>query len=227
METNDFESLHALQQRFLALDTAAVSDAMDSLSLHGSLADIDTRVYGHLIAGPAFTVIYRSFDRADGEFHNAGNYIDQVPRGSIVLIDNEGRSDCTNWGGILTEMAKIKNLAGTVVYGAARDMAEIRRMDYPLFTRAVNMVSGKNRVRIVGLQQKVVIGAVGVCPGDWIIADDNGVLAIPKQRLEEVLERAESIDRTEARIRQAIRAGVPLEEARMCFRYDRPWQETA
>jgi regulator of RNase E activity RraA len=224
MTSNEIDSLRA---RFARLDTPAVSDALDSLGITGALAGIQARVPGVVTAGPAFTVQYRGFERAKGEFHNAGTYIDDVPAGSVILIDNEGNTSCTNWGGLLTTMAKLKGIAGTVIHGAARDLAEVRHLNYPLFSRAITMVSGKNRVKITGLQVPVEVEGVRVEPGDWIVADDNGALAIPAARVVEVLERAEATDLTESRIREAIREGTPLAEARERFGYREPWKAGA
>jgi regulator of RNase E activity RraA len=224
MTPQEQETAH-LRERFVRLDTPAVSDALDSLGIPGALAGIQARVAGVVTAGPAFTVRYRAFERSVGEFHNAGNYIDQVPAGSVILIDNEASTTCTNWGGLLTVMARLKGISGTVINGSARDLAEVRHLNYPLFSVAVTMVSAKNRARVTGLQVPVVVGTVEVTPGDWLVGDDNGVLAIPAARVVEVLERAEAIDRTESRIREAIKGGMSLVEARGALGYDRPWDE--
>ncbi len=218
------KEINALQTRFSILDTSTVSDALDSLGLYGTLNGIAARVTTHqILAGPAYTVQYRSLTRTKNTFHQAGNYIDNVPSNHIVLIDNEGRHDCTSWGSILTEMAQIKNIAGTVVHGAVRDISEIRARQYPLFSTALNMVSGKNRVHITALQQPITIDTVTVYPGDWLIADDNGVIAIAADQLLETLTRAEKISQTEKNIRQAIHSGMSLQDARQHFRYDQPW----
>ncbi len=216
--------IDALRERFSRLDTPAVSDALDSLGIPGVLAGIQARVPGVVTAGPAFTVQYRPFERAQEEFHNAGNYIDDVPAGSVIVIDNEGSATCTNWGGLLTVMAQRKGIAGTVIHGAGRDLAEVRHHNYPLFSRAITMVSGKNRVKVTALLVPVEVDGVQVVPGDWIIGDDNGVLVIPAAKVVEVLERAEAIDRTESQIRAAIQAGVPLVDARKQFGYSEPWK---
>jgi len=220
-------SQEELRNRLTALDTPSIADAMDSIGLCGGLLGIQCQVPDHIVAGPAFTVMYRPFSRNVEEFHNAGNYIDQVRRGDVIVVDNEGRHDCTSWGDILTETALLKGVAGTVIHGAARDIGEIRRMNYPLFSTAIHMVSGKNRVRISAVQEPIRVGEVTINPGDWIVADCSGALVVPASLVEDVLQRAERIDRTEQIIRQAVRAGTPLETARARYRYDRPWEEAA
>ena len=122
-----------IKQRLLSLDTASISDALDSLYITGGLKQIKPLLQGKKIAGPAYTVQYEAYQPDENIFMNAGNYIDDVPEGYVIVIDNQGRDDCTNWGNILTTKAKIGKIAGTVIKGSARDIFDIRKMDYPLF----------------------------------------------------------------------------------------------
>lgn len=168
-----------IKERLLALDTAAVSDALDSLYISGGLLGIKPQVSGKKIAGPAFTVQYEACTPEKNRFMNAGNYIDQVPARAVIVVDNGGRLDCTSWGNILTTKAVQKKIAGSVIYGSARDITDIRQMDYPLFSCNIYMVSGKNRARVKAVQCTLDIHGVTVCPGDWVFGDDNGVLVIP------------------------------------------------
>lgn len=213
-----------IKQRLLSLDTASISDALDSLYITGGLKQIKPLLQGKKIAGPAYTVQYEAYQPDENIFMNAGNYIDDVPEGYVIVIDNQGRDDCTNWGNILTTKAKIGKIAGTVINGSARDIFDIRKMDYPLFACNTYMVSGKNRTRVKARQSVLNINDVKITPGDWIVADDNGVIVIPKIYLEEVILRAENIEKTEQSILNMISNGKKLEEARTLFRYDTPWR---
>ncbi|MGW6659055.1 RraA family protein [Rhodococcus sp. NPDC055024] len=207
------------------LDTAAVSDALDSLGLTGHLKALVPRVPGSRTVGPAYTVTYRPVTESASGFHNAANYLDDVPAGSVVVVDNFANTDCTNWGGLLTSVAQRQGVRGTVVHGAARDIAEIRDANYPLFSVGVSMVSGKNRVELDSVGREVTVGTVIVRPGDLVIADDNGVLVIPEDRAPEVITRAEAVERTEAKIAAAVSEGIRLDEARSRFGYAQPWNE--
>ncbi|AUG78462.1 dimethylmenaquinone methyltransferase [Kitasatospora sp. MMS16-BH015] len=211
------------RERLARLDTAALSDALDSLGIAGVLPGLAARVPGAVAFGPAYTVRYRPVaDRAG--FRNAANYLDEVPAGAVVVIDNGGSLTCTNWGSLLTAVARSRGLAGTVLHGSARDLAEVRELGYPLHSTGVTMVSGKNRVELDRVQVELEIGGTAVAPGDLIFADDNGVLCVPAARLAEVVDRAERVDATERRIRAAVEAGSRLDEARAAYRYDRPWE---
>lgn len=216
-----------MKARLQALDTAAVSDAMDSLGCNRALAGVAPRVDAVKMAGPVYTVEYSPFDAPPTSFQNAGNYIDDVPPGHVVLINNHGNTLCTNWGDILTRKALMQGLAGTVINGSARDLAVVRTLEYPLFTKGVYMVSGKNRVRVTAVNLPVTIGDIQVHPGDWLFGDDNGVLVLPENRMSEILHRAEGVLATEADIVRAIEGGSKLEAARKTLGYATPWTSSS
>ncbi|MBO1337176.1 RraA family protein [Streptomyces sp. VRA16 Mangrove soil] len=214
-----------LRERLARLDSAALADALDSLHApQFVLPGIRARVPGAVACGPAFTVRYRTADPDPTAFRNAADYIDDVPAGSVVVVDNHGSRTCTTWGSLLTTMAGLRGLAGTVVHGSLRDVRESRELGYPLFSTDVTMVSGKNRVVLDETGVTVDIAGTEVAPGDWVFADDNGALRIPAALVEEVVTRAEAVDRTETRIRAAAERGSRLDAARARFGYARPWE---
>ncbi|MEC3980940.1 RraA family protein [Amycolatopsis sp. H20-H5] len=212
-------------ERLAALDTAAISDALDSLGLSGVLAGIAARVPGARACGIAHTVTYRPVSGDGPKFRNAANYLDDVPAGSVVVVDNGGDTSCTNWGSLLTAVAKARGVQGTVLHGSARDLAEVREAGYPLFSTGITMVSGKNRVELHQVGEPVAVHGVTVRHGDVIVADDSGALVVPADRAAEVAERAERVDATEREIADAIGRGQRLDEARKTFGYATPWQE--
>jgi regulator of RNase E activity RraA len=218
------DAQQACRDRLLRLDTAAVSDALDSLGLSGALFGILARLTGKKMAGPAFTVQYQSLDASRKGFQNAANYIDKVPPGAVVVISNDGDTTCTNWGDILTRKAIFQGIAGTVINGSARDIETIRELNYPLFSRGIFMVSGKNRVELKATNVPVRFGDVTIEPGDWIFGDDNGVLVIAPENLQEMIERAEVVQETEINIVRSIHAGEELVNARERFGYSAPWE---
>ncbi|MEU1309016.1 RraA family protein [Streptomyces cinnamoneus] len=213
--------------RLARLDTASVSDALDSLGIRGVLTGVTARVPGARTAGPAHTVTYQPVDTGEEKFHNAANYLDDVPAGSVVVVDNAGSTDCTNWGSLLTTLARRRDVRGTVLHGSARDVAEIRAMGYPLFSTGVTMVSGKNRVELAATGREITVGGTTVRPGDVIVADDNGALVVPAEHAAEVADRAERVEGTETAIAAAIAEGLRLDEARQRFGYAKPWDGPA
>ena len=172
---------------FGRLATAEVSDALDALRLPGSALGIAPLRDGLRLVGRAFTVRYLPVDLRPG---NVGDYIDDVPEGGVVVIDNAGRLDCTVWGGILTEVASLRRLAGTVVNGVCRDVAASRAFSYPLYSRGRFMRTGKDRVEVPETEVPVSLGDVRVRPGDIVLGDDDGVVVVPRERETEVLDVA-------------------------------------
>lgn len=210
-------------QRLYEFNTTEISDALDACGIEGALLNIKALSPGMKLIGPAYTVGYKSNEQKIGSFSNAANYIDAVPERSVIVIDNNGRIDCTAWGAILTKMALHKNLAGTLVHGAIRDVAYIRTENYPIFCSGISMRSGKNRIHKISEQQPLIINGVTINPGDIIFADDNGALVIPQLELITILDKAENIKLTEQNISTAIKEGSSLEQARIDYRYDQPW----
>ncbi|NIF20416.1 RraA family protein [Candidatus Pantoea multigeneris] len=217
---NDQDFLNALAK----FDTASISDALDSIGISGGLAGIAQQTPGTRTSGFAFTVQYEPVTD-QREFKNAANYIDQVPPGAIIVSSNNARTDCTVWGDILTHFANLKGISGTVIDGVARDIHTVLELNYPLFTRGRFMQSAKNRVQLKAVQVAVTVSGVTINPGDAIVADASGVVVIPRQHLQEVLEKAARVEETESRIIASINAGSTLEQARLQHRYDQPWLE--
>jgi len=210
--------------RYKNVSTSSVADALDSLGVTPGLIGIQPQVAGASCVGPAFTVEYQPYETIPAEFRNASNYIDEVKPGSVVVIDNQGKDYCTAWGDILTEYAVNRDIAGTVVHGAIRDIGTIRRLNYPMFSSHVFMRSGKNRITKRTVGEKITISGIDISPNDLIVADENGCLCVPKILISEVINRAEKVEKTEQRIKEAILEGMTLLEARKKFSYNEPWK---
>jgi regulator of RNase E activity RraA len=119
----------------------------------------------------------------------------------------------------LTWFASERGIAGAVIDGVSRDSDRAVELSYPIFSRGTYMRTGKDRVQVAALEEPVSICGPLVRPGDLVVGDSDGVVVIPAEREQQVLERAWSIHRTEERIRAAIAAGTSLREARATFGY--------
>jgi len=207
----------AIVAAFEGLPTAAVSDALDKLGLPGSAHGIAAIYPGARLIGRAFTIGYAPVSPiAPG---TVGDYIDDVAPGSVVVLDNQARTDCTVWGDILTCVAHQKGVAGTVISGVCRDTARAMDLRYPIYSVGRIMRTGKERVEVVTTGAPVNIGGVQVRAGDILIGDDDGIVIVPAERAEEVARVARSISDIEDRILEAALAGGALREARRQFGY--------
>jgi regulator of RNase E activity RraA len=209
--------MDANTEAFKSLGTTTVSDALDRLGISGQALGIKPIDRSFSLCGRAFTVHTIAVDaKAPG---SVGDYIDDVPPGEVVVLDNAGRMDATVWGDILTVMANLRGLGGTVIHGVCRDSDRCLEVGYPIFSRGVYMRTGKDRVQAEGYNVPVSLGDVRVRPGDLLLGDGDGVIVIPREQESEVLEAAKQIEEAEDRIRQEIMGGTRLDEARKKFRY--------
>jgi regulator of RNase E activity RraA len=202
---------------FTDLDTPGVSDALDKLGLHGQALGIaPLSNYEGVVVGPAFTVKYVPATVPAG---TVGDFIDEVAEGDVVVIDNDGRTDCTVWGDIMTQYAGLRGIAGTVIDGVCRDVNKALADGYPLFTAGRFMRTGKDRVQVEAVNSTVAIGKVRVASRDIVVADANGAVIVPRHRAREVAEAARQIETVEAAIRERIAKGATIREAREALGY--------
>lgn len=204
-----------LGPKLLALGTSTVSDALDSFGIHGQCLGLKRRS-GIGLAGRAYTIQYEPVGENGG---TVGDYIDAVEPGQVVVLANAGRKDVTVWGDILTQVAVVRGIGGTVIDGAARDLEGIGEESYPLFSAASHMRTGKDRVYATGYNSAVVVGGVRVSANDFVIGDRDGVVVIPSAMLQEVFDKATVIASREDRIRDMVRNGSSLIEARELIGY--------
>lgn len=207
----------ALVALFAGLDTPAVSDALDKLGLHGQALGIAPLAdYAKPVVGPAYTVKYVPASLPAG---TVGDFIDDVAEGDVIVLDNDGRTDATVWGDIMTQYAGIRGIAATVIDGVCRDVVKALGDGYPLFTAGRFMRTGKDRVQVESVNTTVGIGTVRVASRDIVVADANGVVIVPRARARDVAEAARQIETVEAAIRERIAQGATIREARAAMGY--------
>jgi 4-hydroxy-4-methyl-2-oxoglutarate aldolase len=196
--------------------SATVSDALDRLGRPGSLLGIAPLFDGARLCGPAFTVRYVTAGSPPG---TVGDYLDDVDPGTVVVLDNGGRTDCTVWGDILTAMADNRGVAGTVIDGVCRDVQRALGIGYPIYSRGRFMRTGKDRVEVSDVGRPVTVGGVQVRPGDLLLGDADGVVAVPRELTGEVAEICEQISAREEAILKDVLAGTSLAAARAAHGY--------
>src|SRR5437762_8972880 len=203
-------------RRALKLDTTSISDALDRLGIAGQCLNIKPLDHRFRLAGRAFTILYGPAGTPPG---TVGDYIDDVEAGSVIVLDNGGRENATVWGDILTWVAHRRGVAGTVIDGACRDTALARELGYPMYSRSYSMRTGKDRVQVEAMGGPVNIGDARVEQGDILRGDADGVVAIPKVHEDQVLTTAEEVDAAEVKIRDFVKEGMTLAEARKRMGY--------
>lgn len=203
-------------ERASRLDTTAISDAMDRLGIAGQCLNIKPLDPRFRLTGRAFTILYGPAGTPPG---TVGDYIEDVPVGGVVVLDNGGRENATVWGDILTWVANRRGVAGTVIDGACRDTHLARELGYPIYSRSYSMRTGKDRIQVEAMGGPVNIGDARVHQGDILRGDADGVVAIPQAHEDAILTNAEQIDAAESEIRRLVNEGNTLTEARKQLGY--------
>jgi len=180
------------------LERVRTSNLSDGAHRQPCLAGIRPLWPGLSACGPAVTV-----RTVAGDWAKPVEAIDVAKAGEVIAIDAGGRPPAV-WGELASESAKNKGLAGLVVDGAVRDTADIRKLGLPVWTKQVTSHAGDPH-GLGEINRPIEISGQRICPGDWICADDDGVMVLPRARAVEMANRAADVLEAENRIRQEIR----------------------
>ncbi|GAD96520.1 hypothetical protein ANI_1_792144 [Paecilomyces variotii No. 5] len=174
------------------------------------------------IFGPAYTVrMVHASDKTSPT--PSGHFADSIPSGSVVFISQPKGVISACWGGLMTTRAKVLGAAGVVIDGRFRDINEHREMGMGLFAREISILGSAGFTRSSELnvpveyeieelsgregQEKV---AVGVNPGDIILGDADGVVAIPLEKTEECLRLCEERFEIDAETKRCLDNGEAM-----------------
>lgn len=203
-----------LAQRLGKIDTCAVSDAMDRLSVTGAVLGLRPQWLCPRIAGRAVTV--KLVKRTGNETtvrHLGTAAIMAANEGDVIIVQNHDVEGAAGWGGILSNAAKVKGVSGVVVDGPARDIDESRDVGFPVYSRSATCQTARGRIVEESFNEPITLGnGVPVNPGDYILADWSGVLVLPAARAEEIVAAAEEIFQREALMTKDVLAGKPVTE---------------
>ncbi|MFQ5711934.1 MAG: RraA family protein [Candidatus Geothermarchaeales archaeon] len=201
--------------------TSLLSDVLDQMGVEGTITHILPISTNVKIAGPALTVrsIAGDLGTADIKELGVGRILDEAHPGDVIVFDLGGRSHASTWGELASLAAKVKGIEGVVIDGACRDVDEIREEGFPVFTRSVVPRSGKTRVKMLDINVPIQCGEVMVRPGDIIVGDGTGVVAIPPDRAEEAVKIAERLEEIEEREREELLKGRSFSEIMRKYRH--------
>lgn len=210
--------LAELARRFERVQTAMLADSLDELGhLNCTLPpSIRPVAKGMRFAGPAFTVVGQASDvplNRMKTLRGALKVLGEVPAGHVCVFEaNDGEGFSGHIGEFHASCMRARGVVGSLTDGGSRDSAELSELGYPVFSRYTTPQDGLPRWEIVGTGRNVTLGDVLIRPGDYVVGDDDGVVVIPIELLEEVLEAAEKAAADEAGSREQVAQGVsPLE----------------
>jgi regulator of RNase E activity RraA len=218
MEAKLFDEKY--RKRFERMATTNLADALDKVGIRGAVIGIKPMYDCPKILGRAVTIKITAAGMVKSKYHLGVRAIDAASPGDMIIIDNRGDLNNNCWGEILSMGAKMKKISGVVVDGAARDIDACREFGFSVYARGTVPITARGRIMEESFNEVIRIGDVQVKPGDIVMADINGVVIIPVEKLDEVLEAAEEILQKEEAMVEELRKGVPILEVDQKYAYE-------
>jgi len=203
---------------FRLVEVASVSDAVEQLYGQRAYMSHDMRPLSPAkFAGPAVTVLLRKEEHKEGPAASQGmlDAIDASPAGSVyvMVLEGEGAANYAGIGGLMATAMKYRGFAGAIIDASVRDTPQIRRLQFPVFSRGVAPSTTINHFRVTGVNVPVMCAGVRVNPGDIITADEDGVAVVPRDKAADVLKKSQELDETEHRMYPFIEKYRSIREA--------------
>jgi len=196
------------------LTTAILSDSCDAAGLrHQVLQDrLAPVVPGSRAIGRARTVRFAPSlaDDPEDPYGDAIDVIGSIGAGQLVVIATAENNDSAFWGELFSAAALGAGAVGVVTDGNLRDTARIAALGLPAFSRSRRPIDFRARLRIVDVDEPVVLGGVTITAGDLVMADDDGVVVVPRAHEDEVLTLARERAARESTVLAELLAGETL-----------------
>jgi 4-hydroxy-4-methyl-2-oxoglutarate aldolase len=200
-------------ERLKRLDTPAVSDALDRLELPGRVTHLRRLTTEQRIAGQVLTVKLGTGAALSGPArHLCTSAVEAAKPGDVLVIEQRSGVEAAGWGGILSNGAKVKGIAGVICDGPVRDVDESRDLDFPVFAERPIPTTARGRIVEEAFNEPVQVGDATVSPGDYVLADGSGICFLLRDRAAEILEVAEMVAKREALMTKAVLAGEPISQ---------------
>jgi 4-hydroxy-4-methyl-2-oxoglutarate aldolase len=201
---------------FRQTEAASAADAIEQLYGTKNYMAHDMRpLFKTKFAGPAVTIMLKKEEHKEGAAATQGmiDTIDNSPAGSVYVMVLEDGLDYGAVGGLMGTTMKVRGFAGAIVDASIRDLPQLQRIQFPVYSRGVSLGTTVNHYRCVGVNIPVTCAGVRVNPKDIISADEDGVVVIPAEKAAEILKKAQDLDFSEHSTYPFIERFKSLKEA--------------
>src|SRR5207249_7445828 len=192
-----------IMDAFTKASTGNVADAVDEATgVRGFMGRDMKPVFKAKMIGPVVTVLMQRALRTDKrDWPNLQiQTLDEAPPGSVIVEVLEDGLDTAGVGNLMATTAKVRGLAGMVIDGGARDIEELEEIGFPIWSRSQTPATSVGRYVPVARDVPVACAGVAVRPGDWIVADQTGVVVVPRASLPQVLKLLRQYDEKETKM---------------------------
>jgi regulator of RNase E activity RraA len=205
----------ALLDGFRHVEVASVSDAIERLSGERMYMTHRMRpIFASKFAGVALTVQLKKEENHDpGALQGMLAAIDQGGPNSVYVMVVENGVDIAGMGGLMGTAMAARNFSGAVIDGGVRDVGYLQKIGFPVFALGIVPSTSVNHYRFAGTNIPVVCDGVAVNAGDFIVADGDGVVVVPRAKAAEVLAIAQDLDFKEHSMYGYIEKLKSIEEA--------------
>jgi len=186
-----------LIQGYRETEVASVADAMEQLYGQQAFMSHEMRPLEKTkFAGPAWTVLMKKEENKEGGAAAQGmlDAIDAAPAGAVYVMSVENGADYAGMGGLMATGMKFRGLAGAVIDASIRDTPQIKKLQFPVFSRGAVPSTMVGHYRFAGVNVSVTCAGVKVNAGDIVTADEDGVVVVPKAHAADVLKKAQDLD---------------------------------
>jgi 4-hydroxy-4-methyl-2-oxoglutarate aldolase len=183
--------------------TGNIADAVEEATgARGFMYHDMKPIYKTKIVGRAATTLLRPVLKHDQrKYPNyALQILDEAPPGSVLVYVLENGLEIAGMGNLMATTAKVRGLEGAVIDGAARDVEEVTRIGFPIFSRAISPATSVGRYVAVAKQIPVICAGVVVKPGDYLVGDLDGVVVVPQESATRVVELIRQYDDKESKM---------------------------
>ncbi len=192
-----------IMEAFRKVSTGNLADAVEEATGAQGFMNYDMKpIFKTKIVGLASTAVLRRVLKSDARTYpnQALQILDEAPAGNILVYVLEDGLNIAGMGNLMATTAKVRGLAGAVIDGGVRDIEEITQIGFPVYSRSVTPATSVGRLVSVSKNEPVICGGVRVRPGDYIMGDWDGVVVIPVEAAEKVVELIRQYDEKESKM---------------------------